>query len=194
MSKSKSLKIGSILSETSFFKVEGFQPNGNVIVSDDRGNKGLEIGLKYVDNVLEVADYYTSEEQKSMTELAEFFISSSRIAMTVCFTKKAKPKTKKVLDAEKAAKVAQFERANLREIEALVNDLIENPITKEIPGELRVMKGRHYGNVDELGRVHFIDMEITKDEGKDYDNRMRQVDPRTIQYLIVGGVKYILKK
>lgn len=182
------------MSENSFFKVDKIESNGNVIVSNDTGEKGITISAKYVDSLLEVADYYIKEESKTMTELAELFISSSRVAMTVCFTKKAKPKTKKALDAEKAEKVAQFEKANLREIEALVNDLIENPISKEIPGELRVMKGRHYGNVDELGRVHFVDMELNREEGKDYDSRMRQVDPRTIQYLIVGGVKYSLKK
>ena len=55
------------------------------------------------------------------------------------------------------------------------------------------MKGRHYGNIDDLGRIHFIDMEVEKGDNPDYDGRSRQVDPRTIQYLIVNNVKYTLK-
>ena len=55
------------------------------------------------------------------------------------------------------------------------------------------MVGRHYGAVDEFGRIHFVDMEIERDITKSYDNRMRLVDPRTIKYLIVNNVKYILK-
>ena len=51
------------------------------------------------------------------------------------------------------------------------------------------MKGRHHGHVDELGRVHFVDMEIKGPIA----SKMRQVDPRTIQFLIIDKVKYSLK-
>jgi hypothetical protein len=115
------------------------------------------------------------------------------MAMTVAYVTKATEKTKREFDLEKNAKIAEIQNASLKNASALLNDLMENPITKVIPGKLRVMKGRHYGNVDELGRVHFIDMEITKDASKDYDTRSRQVDPRTIQHLIINKVKYILK-
>ena len=47
--------------------------------------------------------------------------------------------------------------------------------------------------VDDLGRVHFVDMEQAKGDKPDSDARMRQIDPRTIQYIIVGGIKYSLK-
>jgi hypothetical protein len=38
------------------------------------------------------------------------------------------------------------------------------------------------------------DIEQAKGSKADYDARLRQVDPRTIQYVIVGGTKYTLKK
>jgi hypothetical protein len=185
------IEPGTILSETSFYVVEEVQ-QAKVVVVDDYGHR-INLGHKYVNEITVCADFYEKEEQKSMTELAEIFINSPRIALTVAYITKATEKTKKEFEAEKTAKITEIQNANLKNASALLNDLIENPITKEIPGKLRVMKGRHYGHVDDLGRVHFIDMELKRDTAKDYDTRSRQVDPRTIQYLIVNKVKYSLK-
>ena len=185
------IEPGSILSETSFYVVKEVQ-QAKVIVSDDYGHE-ITLGKAYVEQITVSADHYETEEKKSMTELAELFINSPRIAMTVAFITKETEKTKKDFDAEKTAKINEIQNASLKNATALLSDLIENPITRAIPGKLRVMKGRHYGNVDDLGRIHFIDMEIKRDASKDYDTRSRQVDPRTIQYLIVNKVKYTLK-
>lgn len=185
------IEPGTILSETSFYVVEEVQ-QAKVVVVDDYGHR-INLGHKYVNEITVCADFYEKEEQKSMTELAEIFINSPRIALTVAYITKATEKTKKEFEAEKTAKITEIQNASLKNASALLNDLIENPITKEIPGKLRVMKGRHYGHVDDLGRVHFIDMELKRDTAKDYDTRSRQVDPRTIRYLIVNKVKYSLK-
>jgi len=190
--KASNLKIGAILSETSFYVVEGFEGAAIVVVTDN-GQK-VRISNQYVENVLDSADSFEKEEAKTMTELADLFIGSPRVAMTVAFFKKDVAKTKKVYEAEKSAAIERIQNAKVSDVPALLSDLIENPLSKTIPGELRVMKGRHYGNVDELGRVHFTDMELTKEAGKDYDSRLRQVDPRTIQWLCVNDVKYVLKK
>ena len=48
------------------------------------------------------------------------------------------------------------------------------------------MKGRHNGEMNNLGRIGFIDMEDTK-------GFLKQVDPRTIEYVIVDDIKYTLK-
>lgn len=55
------------------------------------------------------------------------------------------------------------------------------------------MIGRHYGNLNEFGRLSFIDMEEIKDSSKPYETRIRQVDPRNLLWLIVDGIKYIVK-
>lgn len=183
--------VGTILSETSFYVVKRLEP-GKVIVNDDFGNE-ITIGQPYVEQLLVSADHYASEEKKTMTELAEIFKASARIAMTVAYITKDTPKTKKDYEAEKSSKIDQIQRASLSTAAGLLESLIDNPISKVIPGKLRIMKGRHYGNMDDLGRVHFIDMEINRDTTKDYDTRSRQVDPRTIQYLVINKVKYILK-
>jgi hypothetical protein len=192
----KELKAGSILSETSFFVVKKVNPT-SIDVVDDLGND-LQIGKPYVEAVLQSADIFDKEEKKTMTELADLFINSPRIAMTVAFFKKDVAKTKKAYEAEKQAAIEKVQSASLANATALLADLIDNPISKVIPGDLRVMKGRHYGFVDDLGRIHFFDMELPKEikknkAGEDYDTRKREVDPRTIQYIIVGGTKFSLK-
>ncbi len=187
----KDINTGSILSESSFYVVKSVNKD-NVTVTDDLGNE-INISNQYVERVLNPADVYTSEEKKTMTELAELFINSPRIAMTVAFFKKDVPKTKTALKAEKEAMVASFQNAKVSEIEGLVQRFIDNPITTVIPGELRIMKGRHYGEMDDLGRIQFVDMELGKGT-RGTDARLRQVDTRSIQYLIVNKVKYILKK
>ncbi len=182
---------GTILSETSFYVVKENQ-GSKIIVTDDFGHE-ITLSEKYVSEICTSADRWESEEPKSMTELAEIFINSSRIAMTVAFVTKSTEKTKKEYELEKATKIDEILNATLKNTESLLNDLIEHPITRTIPGKERIMKGRHYGSVDDLGRVHFIDMEISRDVTKDYDTRSRQVDPRTIQWLVVNRVRYFLK-
>ncbi len=185
------LRVGSILSETSFFVVKSVEKD-HVKVTDDLGNK-LEIGLPYVEAVLQSADLYDKEEYKTMTELADILINSPRIAMTVAFYKKDVAKTQKAYKAEVEAAIKEVQEATVSKVEGLLKNLIENPISKTIPGDLRIMKGRHYGQVDDLGRVHFVDMEQDKGTKADSDARMRQIDPRTIVYIIVSGTKYSLK-
>lgn len=188
----KNLKVGEILSETSFYTIKNIKDNAVELI-DDLGNS-LTISKKYIEKIINSADFFEATEEKTMTELAELFINSPRIAMTVAFFKKDQAKTKKAYEAEKKAKIEEIQSARVADVPKLLNDLIENPLSKVIPGELRIMKGRHYGSIDELGRIQFIDMEQSRDASKDYDTRLRQVDPRTIQYIIVGGVKYQLKK
>lgn len=182
------LKKGSILSETSFYTVESIEPN-KVHLKDDAG-RDIAVSTKYVEQILSSADIFETEEKKTMTELAELFIANPRVAITVAFMKKPVDKTKKAYEAEKAAKIAEIQNARVADVPALLSNLIENPIHKHIPGDLRIMKGRHYGHVDELGRVQFVDMELPN---TDAAARIRQVDPRTILYVIVNNVKYSLK-
>ena len=184
MSKVSELKVGSILSETSFYIVEEVN-SSSVGLKDGNGNS-INIGNDYVEAILSSADYFKKEEKKSLTDLTNLFISNSRVALTVAFYKKDVDKKKRDFNKEKADKIAEIKSAPVSKIESLLTDLIENPITKVIPGELRVMKGRHYGKMNDLGRIEFVDMESSS-------TFVKQVDPRTIQYIIVGGIKYSLK-
>lgn len=189
--KANNLKKGAILSESSFFVVKEVQTKA-VVMTDDLGNE-ITIGNEYVEKVLNSADYFEKEEKKTMTELADIFINSPRIALTACFIKKDTAKTKKVYELEVQEAISRVQNAKVGDISKIMLDIIERPISRLIPGGERIIRGRHYGHVDELGRIHFIDMELPKDESKDYDVRKREVDPRTLQFVIVNKVKYNLK-
>jgi len=171
---------GSILSETSFYVVKSLEKGGKVVVVDDYGHS-INLSERYVKEITISADQYDSEEKKTKT------------AMTVAYITQSTEKLKRDYEAEKTAKINEIQRASLSTAAKLLEDLIDNPITREIPGKLRVMKGRHYGHQDTNGRVSFIDMEITRDASKDFDTRTRLMDPRTIQWMIVNKVKYVLK-
>jgi len=189
--KISSLNPGAVLSELSFYRVKEVRGK-EVILLDDRDNE-ITLNDKYVEQLLSSADYFSKEEKKTKTELAELFIKSSRVAMTVAFFKADQNKTKKAIAEETAKWTKEVKEAFLNKGESALAEFASKPVLDYVPGGLRVMKGRHYGDIDDLGRVHFVDMEIQNKPGTSTDARMRLVDPRTIQYLIVGGVKYSLK-
>lgn len=189
--KLKDLKKGSILCEFAYSTVLEVGKKETVIVDEASGKK-ISITNSYVEDLLCAADTYVTESPKNKTELADLFLSNTRIVMTVCFTTAEKKKTNKAYEAEKAAKIAEINRAGATAKAKLINDLIDNPILRVTPGELRVIKGRHYGQMNDLGRINFIDMEADKGTGP-HDGRLRQVDPRTIEYLIFNNIKYVLK-
>lgn len=88
------------------------------------------------------------------------------------------------------------EKLGLMELADRFSKVGHYPFTVEFKkqnGELRKIRGRMVQVENGLGRSHVIDFDIDKDPSKDYDNRMRQVDHRTIQSLIVNKVKYIKK-
>lgn len=177
------MKKGEIFSESNFYKLEDILANGDVEVIDDKTNEKITLSKKYAEFMLSSASNFIKEEKKNKTELAEIFLANSRIAMTVCFLKQVK-------EADVVSEIlTEMQNAKLSDIEKA----IKKGVKKAITGEERVMVGRHYGEINELGRVHFVDMEVVKDLTKSYDVRLRQVDPRTIIYLIVNNIKYSLK-
>lgn len=185
------MKKGQILSEIQFYTIKEVE-NDYIVVVDDNGNE-ITIAKEYAEKLLNSADSYTKEEKLTATQLSEKFISSTRIAMTVCYVKKDEDKKKKDFKDEKDKAFLKIENEKDETKKSkLIRELIENPILSYIPGEERIMKGRHYGHINDFGRVSFIDMEVPKKEGA-FDNRERQVDPRTIKYIIVNNIKYVLK-
>ena len=181
---------GSVLSEIQFYVVESV--NGHdVVVKDENGNE-INLTMEYVEEILNSADHFEKEEKVNMTDLAEIFLNNTRIAMTVCYRKKDEPKSAKAIKAEKDALKAKLHSANMIELQKLIDEFVDNPIQTVVQGDERVMKGRHYGKINSLGRNEFVDMEAENKKGT-YDSRVKQVDTRTLKYVIVNKVKYILK-
>jgi hypothetical protein len=177
MSKFKSLKVGEVLSETQYYKVEKVQGNRAQLINSNGDSIVLNDG--YIDNLLSSASQFEEIKKVTRTELAEKFIANARVAMTVMFHKKVDPKqvTANVAGIYSQLSMGLTEAAFQKKVKAVL----------DLKGEERVMVGRHYGDVDVNGRVSFVDMNVS------VGNPNRLVDPRTIDYLIVGGVKYELK-
>jgi len=175
------IKKGQVLSESQFYVVDSVSATSIIVIDDDK-NK-IELSKAYADKVLSSAHDFAKEEKVTKTQLAEIFMANPRVAMTVHFFKQVK-------EADVTAEIMKsYESSTPKTMEAAIKKAVKHGLE----GEERVMIGRHYGASDDFGRVHFVDMEVAKDASKDYDTRMRLVDPRTLQHLIVNNVKYNLK-
>jgi len=60
--------------------------------------------------------------------------------------------------------------------------------TQCLEGELRVMRARKVTKKPDLGRIYVIDLDVEN------GHNARQIDLRTVEWVILKGVKYSLKK
>lgn len=180
------LKEKEVLSETQYYTVVK-KAGDKVQIKNDNGEL-IVVDKNYVEACLTSADQFGEEKTITKTEAANIFLSSPGIVLTVNFNKQVKEKDAKEqlydLYSNKGGRVLS-EADYKRRVNAVVSSIIT--------GEERTMIGRHYGGVNEFGRVAFIDMEKSKDPVKDYDTRISQVDPRTINWMIIKGIKYKVK-
>lgn len=176
------------LSETQFYSVKSINRNDVDLVND----YGEEITLtkEYVEQLLVSSDQFGETKKMSRTDMINLLHTSTNVICTVNFNKKVDEKEvlKQLNDLypNKGGKIlsqADFEKA------------VKKNLSDALTGEERTMVGRHYGRTDEFGRIKFIDMEApgAYDEVKDADSRQRLVDPRTINWFILRGVKYEVK-
>ena len=190
----RKLAKGEILAESAFYKVDEVLANGDFIVFDDNGVK-MKLSAGFIkDDILSSADYFEREEEVTATELGEIFVNSARYPMTVVFMKKDTPKTKTALKKEVQEWTENLKKEFMEHGQTAIEKYATNPVLTFIPGEERPMRGRHYGSVDNNGRVHFIDMDEAKGDKPEFDGRARLVDTRTLRSVIVNKVKYVLKK
>lgn len=98
---------------------------------------------------------------------------------------------------ENSASADQFyeeKPATKTELAKLLVGSVNRPLTVwfvKQDGELRKLRGRLLGAEPLLGRSHVEDLDLPMNKGK--EGRRRLVDHRTLQALIVDGVKYALK-
>ena len=188
------LKQGSVLSEMAFYVFESYdRSTGLATLKNDDGQK-IQIGSDYVEQLLESADYFEKEEELSQTDLIIKFAESRRTAMTANFIKKGAEKAPTKFKKEVKDAVEKVKNAKVSEVEKILTEYLTNPIEKFVPGEERTARGRHYGVPNEHGRYPFIDMGKDRGTNPAHDGRTIQVDPRTLQWIIVDKVKYKLKK
>lgn len=187
MTKFNDLKEGEKLSESQFYSVVKKGTARAQLKTDD----GREVVLDkaYIENFLTSSAQFMEVKEITRTDAAALFIASPGVALTVNYNTQVKKE-----DALAAMEAIYPNKGGKMLSEADYKKKVKEILSSVITGEERTMVGRHYGSVNEFGRVSFIDMEIKKDATKDYDTRTRQVDPRTINWMIIKGVKYKVKK
>jgi len=187
----KNTKVGDVLSEIQHYRVTDLTKTEIEVVNER--NEKFWIENTIAENGCNSATEFNEEIKVTRTEIIDIFLKSSRIAMTVVFNKQKKESEAKkelyALYAKDSGKIISKD-----EYKKNVNTVMKT-IFK---GEERVMTGRHYGNLDERGRMFFIDMKqpnetVTAKDGTEYDKRQRLVDGRTITSLIVDNIRYIVK-
>lgn len=184
----KDLSVKTKLSETQFYSVEKIKGD-KVQLKNDAG-ESIVVDKPYVEKCLVASDQIVETKKMSRTDVINLFLTSSNVVCTVNFNKKVDEKEVQKqlfsLYPNKGGKIlsqADYEKE------------IKKHLADALQGEERTMVGRHYGRTDEFGRIKFIDMEAPGgyDEAKDADSRQRLVDPRTINWIILRGVKYEVK-
>ena len=177
---------GKKFSRMSYGEIVAVEADAYVV----RNEQGVEwtIPAHLVDDEFAINDNSATESTITATELASLFASNPHVICTVNYNKKVNRTDVKAkmndLYANKNGIIlseAQYQRKVSRALNGIVN------------GVERTMIGRHHGHVDEFGRVQFVDMQAERDETKAYDTRLRKVDPRTINWLIINNIKYKLR-
>ena len=161
--------------------------HGSLSITNEAGNN-WNISRDIVEDEFYFHNQYETEVKITRTELAEIFINHPRMIMTANYHKIVKEK-----DLNEEFFKLYANKGGVIISEADYKKKVKELNKVALKGEERTIVGRHEGSIDDFGRMHFTDVEAEWDKSKDYDTRHRLVDPRTLKWVIVGNVKYILK-
>lgn len=167
------VQIGSVFSRHSFGSVIGFERDQfGKRIAKLRNSTGYEwgVGEEILEQEFSFADQYDDEIKLSRTDILKILVENSHTAMTVVWRKKLDPKL--VAKTLAAGQGAQSDKDWNKAVEAALE------------GESRTMIGHHFGSFNEHGRLKF------EEHGEEHQ---KQIDPRTVDALIVGRVRYVVK-
>jgi hypothetical protein len=213
------IKTGDVFSEESHYIYEGWNGKTRQFKHLESGQT-INLDDKYVEDLLTTADQYDKEQEvgredklwtaKQLKDANNTVnregdvrvkgirsiwsgIHTSKV-FTVCFTKQGKELSDTQLQKAKDAKLQQvldaIDRAQkakkgvVNAAKDAITNLLDNPIATYVPGDERVLRGYKVQFESITGNYDVIDMDI---------NERRQVNVNTIKWLVVDGVKYIVK-
>jgi hypothetical protein len=213
------IKTGDVFSEESHYIYEGWNGKTRQFKHLESGQT-INLDDKYVEDLLTTADQYDKEQEvgredklwtaKQLKDANNTVnregdvrvkgirsiwsgIHTSKV-FTVCFTKQGKELSDTQLQKAKDAKLQQVldaidkaQKAKKGVVNAAkdaITDLLNSPIATYVPGDERVLRGYKVQFESITGNYDVIDMDI---------NERRQVNVNTIKWLVVDGVKYIVK-
>lgn len=176
--KSK-IKEGSFLSEIQYYRVGKINLMG-LQVTNERGFS-FEVSTLIVEEGMYSADQFDSTLEVTRTELIEVFGQVRNTVFTVCFNKQSTASNiNEAIESTNKGKILP-----IKDMKKLIKDAFK--------GEERVLIGYLVKTETGFGRSTVIDLEQNRGEKPDWDARLRQVDHRTLNWLIFQNVKYIVK-
>jgi hypothetical protein len=178
----KNFETGQFISRISYCKVVDVYMGGDTIEVENEYGKRWFVGKEILQSeVVYAHDVHDTEVKVTRTEMMAIFESVGDAVFTVKYKKKVKPQ--EIKDA-----VTSINKGKI-----LSNDEISKVINKVFEGEDRTLVGYRLGTAPD-GRVRVIDLQVKLDTTKEYDNRIRLVDPRTMYELTTKNIKFVLKK
>lgn len=178
---SKALTIGEYLSEVQYYRVVSISDK-LVDVVNERGFK-FKVDKGIITEGMYSASQYAAEKTVTRTEICEKLEQAGNHIFTVNFNKQVKEKDVK----EKLLNAIKSENDELMNEKELIKSL--KKVSKSLlEGEERTLIGYLSKVEPKVGRSTVIDLELPRDK-----YRIRQVDHRTINWLIIKNVKYTVK-
>jgi len=173
------LKVGDHLSETQYYKVTELH-DGRVALENERGLK-ITVTHRIVEEGMYSASQFTKTVELSRTALCEVLEGAGDSIFTVNFNKQLKEK--EVADQLIAAVSELGADADPKVLAKKIKAVVK----KGVGGELRTLVGYMVQTEAKMGRSQVIDLEAPPKQ------RYRLVDHRTINWLVLKNVKYVVK-
>jgi hypothetical protein len=179
--KAQDLQIGEYLSDIQYYRIIKIDEE-SVSVTNQRGFESY-IDKEIVAEGMYSASQYETEKLVTRTEICEQLEQAGNHIFTVNFYKQVKTKDIE----EKLLKVIQSHKSNsFSEVEIIKT--LKKASKTLLEGEERTLIGYLSKVEPKVGRSTVIDLELSRDK-----YRIRQVDHRTINWLVLKNIKYIVK-
>ena len=178
-SKFSELETGNFLSETQYYKI--ISKNGSdTQVENERGFQ-FSIERDILEEGVYSAHQYNQELKVTRTELIEQLCKVGDSVFTVCFNKQ--PSVNSINEAIESAN--EDKNISIKELKKIIKNAYK--------GKERVLTGYLKKTETGFGRSTVIDLEADRGNKSDWDARIKQVDHRTLNWLIFKNIKYIIK-
>lgn len=174
------LQAGDVLSETQYYTVQRVTPDG-VDIINERGFP-FHISKGIVEEGMFASNQYGETVEVTRTQLIEIFSQVKDTVFEVCYL--TQPKADDINEA--------IESANKGKIIPVAE--LKKVVKETYKGKERILTGYLISTETGFGRSLVIDLKADKGTNPNHDGRIRQVDHRTLIYLIHKNVKYVVKK
>ncbi|MEM1009652.1 MAG: hypothetical protein AAGJ35_11675 [Myxococcota bacterium] len=177
------IRVGERLSEVQYYEViEIDSQNQEVVLRNERGHEVI-VTHDVVEDGMYTAGQFDQEEHVSRAQLCELLEGARDSIFTVNFHRQAREKD--VL----AQVMSALERGESEELsqEQLVKAM-RKAVRESMSGESRTLVGYLLQSEPKMGRSQVYDLSVPLGQ-----NRLRLVDHRSLRWLILKNVKYIVR-